>query len=124
MYLYPTISQDLLKEAINFVKMYWQTDDYLENILFHARKSLLAYNKDIWIKRNGADFDVTMGSPDGAETCELIGLYMLSLLAPHIGTGTWVLYRDDGILVSKLNVPSLERLKTKICSILKTTNLK
>jgi len=31
-------------------------------------------------------FDVTMGSYDGAETCELIGAYMLSLLTPSRAT--------------------------------------
>ena len=30
-------------------------------------------------------FDVTMGSFDGAETCELVGSYLLSKLAPEYG---------------------------------------
>jgi len=39
-----------------------------------------------------------MGSYDGAETYELIGAYMLSLLAPKLKHEVG-LYRDDGIAV-------------------------
>ena len=35
-------------------------------------------------KNSDRMFDVTMGSYNGAETCELIGAYMLSLLAPKL----------------------------------------
>ena len=57
-------------------------------IIKHSRKSFVfTSDKDIWIKKakdkNGEDienplFDVTMGSVDGAEVCELIGTYLLS----------------------------------------------
>ena len=44
-------------------------------------------------------FDVTMGSYDGAEICELVGLYLLSQLQNlNINVG---LYRDDGLAVTK-----------------------
>ena len=43
----------------------------------HCRKSLLFNNTDTWIKKEGdKDFDVTMGTFDGAEVCELVGLYI------------------------------------------------
>ena len=47
-------------------------------------------------------FDVTMGSYDGAEVCELVGLFLLNKLA-IIGFGkdnVW-LYRDNGLLILK-----------------------
>ena len=45
------------------------------------QKSLLFNNTNIWIKKNGdPDFDVTMGSFDPAELCELVGLYILQTL--------------------------------------------
>ena len=51
----------------------------------HAKKSLLYHNNSPWEKKKTRDqFDVTMGSYDGAETCELIGAYMLSLIAPKL----------------------------------------
>ena len=43
------------------------------NTIMHSRKSLLFNNADIWIKKNGdSDFDVMMGSFDGAELWELM----------------------------------------------------
>ena len=47
-------------------------------------------------KKSDSTFHVTMGSYDGAETCELIGVYMLSLMAPKFKHEVG-LYCDDGI---------------------------
>ena len=41
-----------------------------------------------------------MGSYDGAETCELVGSYLLSQLPETIDLG---LYRDDGLGISRPN---------------------
>ena len=41
-------------------------------------------------------FDVTMGSWDGAETCELVGSYILSLIREKHDHNI-VLYRDDAL---------------------------
>ena len=49
-------------------------------ILRHSRKAFLFNNGNPWIKKNDSDFDVTMGSFDGAEACELIGLFILDKL--------------------------------------------
>ena len=35
----------------------------------------------VWVKKDNPDFDVTMGSYDGAEVYELVGLYLLNLLS-------------------------------------------
>ena len=50
-------------------------------------------------------FDVTMCSFDGAETCELVGLYLLSKLTQVVGNNIG-LYRDDGLAIipNPLNV--------------------
>ena len=53
--------------------------------IFHARKSLLFDKTSTWVKRDNPDFDVTMGSYDGAEVCELVGLYLLNLLTNEFG---------------------------------------
>ena len=64
----------------------------------YSRKSLLFDNTDIWIKKNGdTDFDVTMGSFDGAELCELVGLHILYILGEKYGKHRIGLYRDDGL---------------------------
>ena len=42
-------------------------------------------------------FDVTMGSYDGAEICELVGLYILHVLGEKYGENKIGLYRDDSL---------------------------
>ena len=55
------------------------TDDSTIQIIKHARKSLLFDSIGVWVKNDDNPlFDVTMGSFDGAEVCELVGLYLLS----------------------------------------------
>ena len=42
-----------------------------------------------------------MGSYDGAEVCELIGIFMLSLIGNKYNLNNIGLYRDDGLAVFK-----------------------
>ena len=56
-------------------------------------------------------FDVTMGSNDGAEICELIGLYLLFLLSKlNLVIG---LYRDDGLVSTDKSPKQCEDIKKK-----------
>ena len=55
-------------------------------------KSLLFCNDKTWVKKNDLSlFDVTMGSYDGAEVCELVGLFLLNILADIFGKD-WTVY--------------------------------
>ena len=66
--------------------------------------------------------DVGMGFFDGAETCELVGLFLLSKLNNlNINLG---LYRDDGLGVCCLTARQVEKLKQEMCKIFKAYNLK
>ena len=57
---------------------------------------------NIWIKRqSNTTFDVTMGSYDGAEVCELTSLFILNSLAEKYGKDYVGLYRDDGFILLK-----------------------
>ena len=49
------------------------------------------------MKKDSGIFDVTMGAFDGAEVCELVGIYLLSILATKCGQENRELYRDDGL---------------------------
>ena len=62
-----------------------------------------------------------MGSFDGAEVCELVGLYLLSQLQ-HLDMNVG-LYRDDGLAVTKLSHQQRERMKKEICKIFKQNDL-
>ena len=53
----------------------------------HSKKSILLHNGSPWVKKdNDGMFDVTMGTFDGAEVCELVGLFILNDLANKYGT--------------------------------------
>ena len=69
--------------------------------IFHARKSLFYKEREPWIKKQSNNLDVTMGSYDGAEGCELIGIFMLSLIGNKYSATNIGLYIDDGLAVFK-----------------------
>ena len=47
-------------------------------------------------KKGESNFDVSMGAYNGAEVCELIGIFMLSLFSKYINKNHIGLYKDDG----------------------------
>ena len=59
-----------------------------------------------------------MGSYDGAELCELTGLYRFNVLSSEFG-----LYRDNGLsCFQNMTGPQAERVKKKICEIFQCLN--
>ena len=63
-----------------------------DSVLLFADKNLEYLKKSaffgcgfVWSKKSSPQFDVAMGSFDGAEVCELVGLYMLYHLSSVIG---------------------------------------
>ena len=66
----------------------------------HCRKSLLFFGNETWKKKSTEScFDVTMDSFDGAEICELVGLYIQSNLENILPKTNFGLYRDDGLIL-------------------------
>ena len=99
---YPSISEQLLGLAVNFARTKTRIEDSDIEIIFHARKSLLFEGGKAWVKREKSTFfDVSMGSHDGAEVCEVIGLFMLHKLSESLKRDSMGLYRDDGLGVLK-----------------------
>ena len=83
---YPSISEDLLRKAIDYARTFVNVSEEEEETIMHCRKSMLFNNTEIWVKKDDKkDFDVTMGSFDGAEICELVGLYILHVLGAKYG---------------------------------------
>ena len=61
-----------------------------------------------------------MGACDGATLCELIGIFMLSLLSKDINKNHIGLYRDDGLAILKnTSNPEAEKIKKKIQKLYK-----
>ena len=75
-----------------------------------------------------------MGSYDGAEICELVGLYILSFLGKVYGIQNVGLYRDDGLAcLHKISGPASDKIRKDIIRTFRenfglkitiTTNLK
>ena len=89
-----------------------------------AKQSLLCNRSTTWRKKTSNSlFDVTMGSFDGAETCELVGAHLLSQLSAEYGNDI-SLYRDDGLAAFDKPPRKIENIKKGICKVFSNNNLK
>ena len=114
---YPSISEKLLTDAIEYAKKFVKIDKKIIETIMHCRKSLLFCEREAWSKKSYDRFDVTMGSYDGAEVCELVGLYLLHHLSGILGKEAVGLYHDDGLAILRNTPgPNAERLKTQSCN--------
>ena len=98
---------------MSFAKEYQDIPEEDIRIINHCRESLLFNNNQPWKKKNAEGcFNVTMGSYNGAEICELVGIYMLSHLSTIIDKSDCGLYRDDGLLVlHNVNGQQIDRVR-------------
>ena len=88
--------------------------------MYHGRKSLLFSNEKLWMKRGGTLFDVTMCAYDGAEVCELVGIFMLNKISEKYNKNDLSLYRDNGLAVFKnISGPESEGIKKNFQSLFK-----
>ena len=117
---YPSISKELLTDAETIINL----DDHDKKIIYHSRKSLLFNQEQTWMKKGSDLFDVSMDAYDGAEVCELIGIFLLNLLGRQYDTKNIVLYRGDGLSIFKnCSGPQMEKLKKHLQKIFKNNGL-
>jgi len=122
---YPSITKKLLSAAIDFASKYVNIPPEDKQIIMHAKQTLL-YRGDVpWVKKDTSDdlFDVTMGAYDGAESCELVVVFVLSQLKSICGEAIG-LYRDDGLAVFHDPPRLIECAKKKSCSLFASNGLK
>ena len=107
-------------------KQYTDISDENLRIIRHCRKSLLYNNHELWKKKDtDICFDVTMGSFDGAEVCELVGTYLLSLQLNIIDKNNSGLYRDDGLIsLRNVNGQKMDRVRKNVTKIFKQVGFK
>ena len=117
---YPFITEETLCKAIEWAKSKVEITHCKEEIIMYSRRSLLFNGGFNWVKQDGTDFDVTMGSYDGAEVCELVGLYMLHLLSNCFDQKDLGLYRDDGITAQSLTRKQADKARKYIIRVLKS----
>ena len=115
----------MLDEAISFAKLYYDfTSDELE-VIMHSRKTLLFWQDSTWVKKEGdEEFDIPMGCYDGAEICELVGIYIRNKLCKLMNKKDFVLYRDIGLgILRNTSGPEADRKRKNIIKIFKECGL-
>ena len=121
---YPSIKESLLKQSLDFAEKHIKISTEDKAIIKHARKSLLFNKQQTWIKKESGLFDVTMGAYDGAEVCELVGIFILHQLSRVYNNNNIGLYRDDGLAVFKnISGPQAEKIKKHFQNIFRKNNL-
>ncbi len=124
---YPSISEDLLKDSLAWAKQFTNIQDFEYDAIFHATRTLLYDNEEkAWVKKDvPKEFDVSMGALDGAEVCELVGLFILNNLNDKLDVASLGLYRDDGLAVLKSQSGSAaDRVRKQLIKTFNTLGLK
>ena len=79
--IYPFITKKLLCNAISYAQTSTTLPVDIIQLVKQARKSLLFTGGNFWVKKGeNALVDVTMGSHDGVEVCELVDVELLGKL--------------------------------------------
>ena len=113
-----------MTNTLNFSKEITDISREDIQIMYHVRKSLLFSNENPWMKREVNLLDVTIGAYDGAEVCELVGIFMLNNISEKYNKNDVGLYRDDGLAVFKnISGPESQRIKKNFQSLLKKYGL-
>ena len=118
---YPSITEESLDKAISFASNHTTVSLEDIRIIKHSTKSLLFHLEQAWKKKESSScFDVAMGSYDGAELCELIGIFTQSVLKDIINKEAMGLYRDDGFIVlNKVTSQKTDKIRKKIIQVFK-----
>ena len=124
--LYPSITEDLPDKAICWAQTMTTISKEHITTIKHARKFFLFNNGYPWVKRNNNSlFDVTMGCFDGAEICELVGLYILNDLSRKFEKDFVGLYRDDGLaLIKGKSGRVIDNARKDLCKLFRQYDLK
>ena len=125
---YPAITRGLFERALNFAAKHIFISKVDIDTIFAARQSFLFHEGEPWEKVGAENFDITMGAYDGAECCEVVGLYLLYKLTEK-GSGTFSkasvgLYRDDGLSIVRGGPAEVERVSKKLKKIFDKEGLK
>ena len=120
--MYGSISEKLLLDAMNWAKNITKITSKEIEIILKAKKSLLYdHNGNPYVKKGRQNFDITMGSWDGAESCNIVSLYLLSKVQ-HLNLNIGA-YMDDWLAVSSFSARVTEMKKKQLCKIFKEAGL-
>ena len=120
---YLSISKELLTET-TLAETTINLDYHDKKIIYHSRKLLLFSQEQTWMKKGSDLFDVSIGAYDGAEVCELIGIFLLNFLGRQYDTKNIGLCRDDGLSIFKnCSGPQMEKIKKQLPKVFKNKSL-
>ena len=102
--------KELIGNTEHFLhRNYHNINDDMNNTIMNSRKAFLQH------------FDVTEGSFDGAEICELVGLYLLNQLKDIHKWILWWLQRWRSCSCDQIFWPSNGQIKKKYYCLFETT---
>ena len=118
---YPSITETILDKTLLFAKQHHDISNDNTRLIKHCRKSLLFSNNEAWKKKQTENcFDVTMGSFDGADVCQVVGMYILFFLVTLISKKDCGLYRDDWLLTLRNVIDQqIDRMRKNIIKTIK-----
>ena len=95
------------------------------NIIHQSRKSLVFDKTSVWVKKgNNSLFDSIDGIFNGAEICEVVGLFLLNRLSTVIDKSSVGLYRDDALAgINNANGPKLDWIRIDIIALFREKRL-
>ena len=122
---YPSVQKKTLDKAFKFIEETSGMTDQEKNIIMQARKSFLFKDGQPYIKKDSnGNFDVTMGSFDSCQICEIVGLFLLSEIAKFIPPSQLGLYRDDGLAGVAGNGREINQIEQKLIRTFKEHGFK
>ena len=111
-------------DALNWAGKFCEISDQDKEIIIDSKKAFLYTGEKVWVKKGEDNFDVGMGAWDGAETCEVVGLYILDQLKRKIKDLEQGLYRDDSLGVVETTPRNAEKIRQKIHVVMEELGLK
>ena len=115
---YPPITNTLLQKALKFASKCATISKEDIDIITHTKKTTIYKDG----QKMTSKFDVTLGSYDGAEICELVGLHLLPQMQDqNINIG---LYRDDGLPITRQPSREVAITEKKLCKIFRENELR
>ena len=122
---YPSITPDLMNRALTYAQSITTITEEEKEIIRLSKESFLFNAGKCWTKKSNMNFDVTMGSLDGAETSELVGIYILNKIRQEISCDQIGLYRDDGLaIIEDSNGQKMDRIRKNLHNLFQKEGLR
>ena len=111
---YPSIKEQLLKEALDFANSYVNIPENNKKIstMQESHRYLTCSKTGLRRRVESGLFDLTVGAYEGAEVSELVGSFLLYALSLKYNKASIGLYRDDRLAVFRnINGSHSEKIK-------------